>query len=120
MRDGKFERLGGFEIYCEGELGGLLKRQIGRLGALEDAVDQLGNQVGRLRSIGSVRHQAASRTRKGCSYIAGMRRVAANSNTRLRFKLVSTSVTIMIPSGFSRVIEANAASKSSGSRTPSA
>src|ERR1700687_3068373 len=121
MRDGKFERLGGFEIYCEGKRRRLLERQIGRLGSAEDAVDQPGNQSSRLRSIGAIGHQTAIPD-EGAMFIH--RRDAVDGGELENPLAVQhgqhVRITIMIPSGFSRVIEANAASKSSGSRTPSA
>jgi hypothetical protein len=40
FRDGKAERLGGFEVDHQFELGRLLNRQIGGASALEDAIDE--------------------------------------------------------------------------------
>ncbi len=92
----------------------------GGIGALQDA---------RGEPRGAIEHFAAHRDRTTSARLRApgsrIRRspaayaAAAKSITRLRFKVVSTSLTIRIASGGRRIIAANAASKSSGARTPS-
>ena len=61
LRHGQAKRLRGLEVDHQLELGRLLHRQVGRLLALEDAVDVAGRAAGRIGRIGPVGHQAAAR-----------------------------------------------------------
>src|ERR1700730_8431841 len=62
LRNGKVERLGGFEIDHQLELGGLQDRQIGWLLALEDAADIDAKLAIQIRSIYPIAHQTAGRS----------------------------------------------------------
>src|SRR5205085_9937453 len=52
------ERLGGFQIYDQLVLGGLLNRQVGGLGALKNLVDVGGGTTIEIVGIGAVTHEA--------------------------------------------------------------
>src|SRR5215475_5319785 len=56
--NGEAERLGGLEVDNQLELRGLLHRQVGRLGALEDFVHVIGGPPVHLCVAGSIRHQS--------------------------------------------------------------
>src|SRR5262245_21437006 len=57
LRDGQTESLGGLEVDHELEPGGLLDGQIGRLGALENLVDERRHASELVRNIRSIGHQ---------------------------------------------------------------
>ena len=59
-RNGKTQRLGGFEVDHQFELGRLLHTKICRLGAFQDLVGEDGCAPERVGNAGPVRHEAAT------------------------------------------------------------
>src|SRR5215207_9174046 len=59
-RDGEAERLGCLHVDHQLEFGGLLYRQIGRLGALEDLIDVAARAAKQIGYIGPVGRQSAT------------------------------------------------------------
>src|SRR5262249_49742267 len=96
-----------------------LDRQIGWLCALENPSSQICGAVEGFARVSAVGHQAAIPRHKVLFVDGGAVCSRAKSNTRLRLRSVSESVTIRMASGNSRFMAAKASLKSFGSRTPS-
>ena len=78
------ERLGGLEVDDQLELGRRLHRQVGRLLALEDAIDVAGRLPELLDRIGSVAEiRPPSRVKNLNGYIADKRRAGRDRNDRV-------------------------------------
>src|SRR4051812_11363624 len=69
LRDGEPQRLGCLEVDREVELGGALDRQLGRIGAPQDLVDQDGRSSLQVVFVGGVAHEYPG---------AGIRRIGRN------------------------------------------
>ena len=95
------------------------ERQVGRLGALQDAVGKPGRAIENRVDIWAVGHQPAVMGERGIFVDRGETVIVGILDDPLAVQMVKMSVTIRMPSGGVFVISEKATPKSSGARTPS-